>query len=61
MIKMNDIIEKTKIQFCTKQVLGVNRQCPNVAYRNEFGRLPLKKITNRKYYQILDTFRKQTR
>ena len=42
----NDIIEKTKIQFCTKQVLGVNRQCPNVAYRNEFGRLPLKKITN---------------
>ena len=24
----------------------MNRQCPNVAYRNEFGRLQLKKITN---------------
>ena len=24
----------------------MNKQCPNVAYRNEFGRLPLKKITN---------------
>ena len=41
----NDIIEKTQIQF-GKQVLGVNKQCPNVACRNELGRLPLKKITN---------------
>ena len=41
----NDIIEKTQIQFC-KQVLGVNKQCPNVACRNELGRLPLKEITN---------------
>ena len=38
-------IEKTQIQFC-KQVLGVNKQCPNVACRNELGRLPLKEITN---------------
>ena len=41
----NDIIEKTQSQFC-KQVLGVNKQCPNVACRNELGRLPLKDITN---------------
>ena len=41
----NDIIEKTQIQF-GEQVLGVNKQCPNVACRNEFGRLPLKEITN---------------
>ena len=41
----NDVIEKTQIQFC-KQVLGVNKQCPNVACRNELGRLPLKEITN---------------
>ena len=43
----NDIIitEKTQIQFC-KQVLGVNKQCPNVACRNELGRPPLKEITN---------------
>ena len=41
----NDIIiEETQIQFC-KQVLGVNKQCPNVACRNELGRLPLKEIT----------------
>ena len=40
------ILEKTQIQFCIKQVLGVNKRCPNVAYRNEFGRLPLKEITN---------------
>ena len=41
----NDIIEKTQIQF-GKQVLGVNKQCPNVACRNELRRLPLKEITN---------------
>ena len=40
----SDIIEKTHIHFC-KQVLGVNKQCPNVACRNELGRLPLKQIT----------------
>ena len=39
------IIEKTHIYFC-KQALGVNKQCPNVAYRNELGRLPLKKLTD---------------
>ena len=53
-------IEKTQIQFC-EQVLGVNQQCPNVACRNELGRLPLKEVTERKYFQILDTFRKHTR
>ena len=36
-----DIIEKTHIFLC-KQSLGVNKQCPNVAARNELGRLPLK-------------------
>ena len=36
-----DDIEKTHIYFC-KQSLGVNKQCPNVATRNELGRLPLK-------------------
>ena len=41
----NDIIEKTQIQFC-KEVLGVNKQCPKFACRNEIGRLPLKEITN---------------
>ena len=35
----SDIIEKTHIHFC-KQVLGVNKQCPNIACR-----LPLKEIT----------------
>ena len=38
-------IEETQIQFC-KQVLGVNKQCPTVACRNEVGRLPLREITN---------------
>ena len=52
------MIEKTQIQFC-KQALGMNKQCPIVACRNGLGRLPLKEITKRKYYQILDTFRKQ--
>ncbi|XP_022809214.1 uncharacterized protein LOC111346174 [Stylophora pistillata] len=36
-----DEIEKTHINFC-KQTLGVNKQCLNVAARNEMGRLPLK-------------------
>ena len=36
-----DNIEKTHIYF-GKQSLGVNKQCPNVATRNELGRLPLK-------------------
>ena len=40
----NDIIEKTQIQFC-KQVLGVNKQCPNIACRDELWRLTLKEIT----------------
>ena len=31
------IIEKTHI-FLRKQSLGVNKQCPNVAARNELGR-----------------------
>ena len=34
-------IEKTHIYFC-KQFLGVNKQCRNVATRNELGRLPVK-------------------
>ena len=34
-------IEKTHIFFC-KNYLGVNKQGPNVAARNELGRLPLK-------------------
>ena len=38
-----DIIEKNHIYFC-KQVLGVNKQCPNAAFRNELGRLPLKEL-----------------
>jgi len=36
-----DVIERTHIYFC-KQFLGVNKRCPNVACRNELGRLPLK-------------------
>ena len=40
-----DIIEKAHISLC-KQVLGVNKQCPNVACRNELGRLPLKELTD---------------
>ena len=35
-----DEIEKTHI-LC-KNTLGVNKQCPNIAARNELGRLPLK-------------------
>ena len=41
-----DIIEKTHISLC-KQDLGVNKQCPNVACRNELGRLvPLKELAD---------------
>ena len=36
-----DMIEKTHIYFC-KLCLGVNKRSPNVASRNELGRLPLK-------------------
>ena len=36
-----DTIEKTHIFLC-KQSLGVNKHCPNVAARNELGRLSLK-------------------
>ena len=36
-----DDIEKTHVYFC-KQFLGVNKQCANVATRNELGRLPIK-------------------
>ena len=36
-----DIIERTHVYFC-KLFLGVNKQCPNVACRNELGRLSLK-------------------
>ena len=36
-----DVIEKTHILPC-KQSLGINKQCPNVAARNELGRLSLK-------------------
>ena len=36
-----DVIEKTHIFLC-KQSLGVNKRCPNVAARNELGRLSLK-------------------
>lgn len=36
-----DTIEKTHIYFC-KLYLGVNKRSPNVATRNELGRLPLK-------------------
>ena len=36
-----DVIEKTHILPC-KQSLGVNKQCPNVASRNELGNLSLK-------------------
>ena len=38
-----DIIERTHIHFC-KLYLGVNKQCPNIACRNELGRLPIKGI-----------------
>ena len=36
-----DVIERTQVYFC-KLFLGVNKQCPNVACRNELGRLSLK-------------------
>lgn len=36
-----DVIEKTHIFLC-QQSLGVNTRCPNVAARNELGRLSLK-------------------
>ena len=36
-----DVIEKTHIFVC-KQSLGVNKRCPNVAARNELGRISLK-------------------
>ena len=50
MIKMiitrgRKILLKKHICFC-EQVLGVNRQCPNVACRNELGRYPLEELTD---------------
>ena len=42
-----DIIEKARISLC-KQALGVNKQCPNVACRNELGRLSLKELADLK-------------
>ena len=42
-----DIIEKAHISFL-KQVLGVNKQCPNAACRNELGRLSLKELADLK-------------
>ena len=39
------LLEKKNLSLC-KQVLGVNKQCPNVACRNELGLLPLKELTD---------------
>ena len=42
----NDMIEtQTQIRFC-KQILGMNKQFPNVVFRNELGRQLLKEITD---------------
>ena len=38
-----DVTERTHIFLC-KQSLGVNKQCPNVAARNELGRLHLRTL-----------------
>ena len=38
-------IEKAHISLC-KQALGVNKQCPNLACRNELGRLSLKELAD---------------
>jgi len=40
-----DIIKKAHISLC-KQALVVNKQCPNVACRNELGRLSLKELAD---------------
>ena len=37
--------KKAHICLC-KHALGVNKQCPNVACRNELGRLPLKELAD---------------
>ena len=52
------IIEKAHIFLCKKSV-GVNKQRPNVAARNELGRLSLKLDIND--LNILDTFTKPAR
>ena len=42
----NDMIEtQTQIRFC-KQILGMNKQFPNVVFRNELGRQLLNEITD---------------
>ena len=42
----NDMMEtQTQIRFC-KQILGMNKQFPNVVCRNELGRQLLKEITD---------------
>ena len=42
-----DIIKKAHISL-RKQALGVNKQCPNVACRNELDRLSLKELADLK-------------
>ena len=37
--------KKAHISLC-KHALGVNKRCPNVACRNELGRLPLKELAD---------------
>ena len=50
----NDMIEtQTQIRFC-KQILGMNKQFPNVVFRNELGRQLLNEITDEKI--ILSSF-----
>ena len=55
-----DIIERTHIYFC-KLYLGINKQCPNIACRNELGSLSLKEKLDINIKKILVTPEKLTR
>ena len=46
------VIEKTHIHFC-KMCLGLKKRSPNVASRNELGRLSPKFTNNNKHFQVL--------
>ena len=48
-----DSIEKTYIHFC-KMCLGLNKRSPNVASRNEVGRLSFNIQITMNIYQVLD-------
>ena len=51
-------IEQVHLNFC-KHILGVNRSTPNMLYRAELGRIPLKAVTDLKILGFFKHISKQ--